>query len=49
MIQENPQYFDSPRALDNGQWSNWEDALIWLGVIVVIILALVVYKYLRKR
>jgi len=49
MIQENPQYFDQRRTLDNGQWNNWEDALIWLGVIVAIILALAVYKHLRKR
>lgn len=49
MIQENPQYFKNPSSPTGGQWDNWEDALIWIGVLVVVILGLILYKYLRKR
>lgn len=48
MIMENPQYFDPPGATGSGNWDNWEDALIWIGVLVVIIVGLALYKRLRK-
>lgn len=50
MIQENPQYFKAPDTTDGaGHWDNWEDALLWMGFLAVIIIALALYKYLRKR
>jgi len=48
MIQENPQYFSPPPSPGGGQWDNWEDALLWIGGLVVVVLGLILYKYLRK-